>query len=511
MTLPSTGSISFANLQTEFGGSNPISMYEYYARKYTKPTVVGVAHASLNTGTSANITLPAGTQSGDKVYLHIIYENTTASRPTITDFTIEYSFNGTKVATDFTEIFATATLPLSTGSTITIPNSTPVNFGGFVASIIVVRDVEAYSFNPTLSAISAGTSTNIVEASYPTSLCETVSIREDEILVVMAGIDGASESYTGWSSSGFTSNYNYITADGVVAGRSAKVCVLSTTGTTNAILNTPTPTASAGTIFVYFIIRGATTLPSPTNSNLKIPSLQNLPQSNTAASLSNFRGKEGVTVTPLSSFTAGTDSYTSISLSSFAGYKYVNILIGINLAASGDVLSANDRSWVIDHRSSLGDIYDTPNVKLFDSYVVTDGDAHRTAYQVGYLGSVDSGDIVRIYWYNGAGGVPNREQHITVYAITGVPALSIYSRDRLLGSTGDGSVTATGNGRCITILQATTNDGNAPTAISNATVGGVSTRHASYYNITDASSTIHTTSGLPANGFGQFVAVSLAY
>ena len=31
MTLPSSGAISFANLQTEFGGSHPITMGEYSA------------------------------------------------------------------------------------------------------------------------------------------------------------------------------------------------------------------------------------------------------------------------------------------------------------------------------------------------------------------------------------------------------------------------------------------------------------------------------------------------
>jgi hypothetical protein len=31
MTLPSTGALSLSQVQTEFGGSNPISMSEYYA------------------------------------------------------------------------------------------------------------------------------------------------------------------------------------------------------------------------------------------------------------------------------------------------------------------------------------------------------------------------------------------------------------------------------------------------------------------------------------------------
>lgn len=31
MVLPSTGAISFADIQNEFGGVNPISLSEYYA------------------------------------------------------------------------------------------------------------------------------------------------------------------------------------------------------------------------------------------------------------------------------------------------------------------------------------------------------------------------------------------------------------------------------------------------------------------------------------------------
>lgn len=512
MVLPATGPISFANLQTEFGGSNPISMHEYYARSYARPTVVGVAHTSLNTGTSATITLPGGTQTGDKVYLHIVYEATTASRPTITDFTIETSFNGTKENTDFTEVFATATIPLSTGSTITIPNSTPVNFGGLVASIIVVRSVNSYSLSPTLLAVPTSGTYPVVKATYATSLCSTISLLPDEILVTMLGHDGQSnQTFTAWTSSGATSTYNYLSADGAVIGRAAQICTITTTTVNSLTLSNPTG-ASGGTPFAFFIVKGTTTLPSPTNTNLKVPSLQSLPQSNTQASLSNFRGKEGVTLTTLGSFTAGADSYQSFSLASFVGYNYVNIIIGSNMASSSGVLNLADRSWEIRHLNSFGDTYLRSNTdKVFDSEVITDSDDHRTAYLIKHLGVVATGDTVRIYWTNGSGGVPNREQHITVYAITGVPALSVYDINRLVGSTGDGSVTASGNGRCITILQATTNDGNAPTAISNATLGGVSSRHASYYNITDASSTIHTTSGLPANGFGQFVAVSFAY
>ena len=38
MVIPSTGQISFQDLQTEFGGNNPISLREYYSDDTTEYT-----------------------------------------------------------------------------------------------------------------------------------------------------------------------------------------------------------------------------------------------------------------------------------------------------------------------------------------------------------------------------------------------------------------------------------------------------------------------------------------
>jgi len=46
MTLPASGAISLGQLQTEFGGANPVSLSEYYSGKtYVPNTVVGIPAA----------------------------------------------------------------------------------------------------------------------------------------------------------------------------------------------------------------------------------------------------------------------------------------------------------------------------------------------------------------------------------------------------------------------------------------------------------------------------------
>jgi len=61
MTLPSSGALSFANIQTEFGGSNPISLSEYYKNGSNVPSTVpeAVTASSLGGSNSANARYPA--------------------------------------------------------------------------------------------------------------------------------------------------------------------------------------------------------------------------------------------------------------------------------------------------------------------------------------------------------------------------------------------------------------------------------------------------------------------
>jgi hypothetical protein len=61
MTLPASGALSFANIQTEFGGSNPISLSEYYKNGSNVPSTVpeAVTASSLGGSNSANARYPA--------------------------------------------------------------------------------------------------------------------------------------------------------------------------------------------------------------------------------------------------------------------------------------------------------------------------------------------------------------------------------------------------------------------------------------------------------------------
>lgn len=57
MTLQASGPISFGQIQTEFGGANPISMTEYYGRSFGIPAS-GLISASHFYGKSAVIPFP---------------------------------------------------------------------------------------------------------------------------------------------------------------------------------------------------------------------------------------------------------------------------------------------------------------------------------------------------------------------------------------------------------------------------------------------------------------------
>lgn len=60
MTLPASGTLSFSQIQTEFGGSNPISLSEYYKNGSNVPSTVpeAVTASSLGGSNSANLRTP---------------------------------------------------------------------------------------------------------------------------------------------------------------------------------------------------------------------------------------------------------------------------------------------------------------------------------------------------------------------------------------------------------------------------------------------------------------------
>lgn len=61
MTLPASGTLSFSQIQTEFGGSNPISLSEYYKNGSNVPSTVpeAVTASSLTGSYAPNARYPA--------------------------------------------------------------------------------------------------------------------------------------------------------------------------------------------------------------------------------------------------------------------------------------------------------------------------------------------------------------------------------------------------------------------------------------------------------------------
>jgi hypothetical protein len=70
MVLPSSGAISFSNLQSEFGGSNPISLGEYYKGGSIVPTAV--SYSNYGTGISGAY-VPTGVPSSGSINIAGFY------------------------------------------------------------------------------------------------------------------------------------------------------------------------------------------------------------------------------------------------------------------------------------------------------------------------------------------------------------------------------------------------------------------------------------------------------
>ncbi len=100
---PSSGAISFGNVQTEFGGSNPISLSEYYAGggrvqtgTYNVPTSGTISMSQMrNKGkASASSWTSGGGTSGSGIIIYG-YVGNFSPDPSGRTFNVWYSFDGT--------------------------------------------------------------------------------------------------------------------------------------------------------------------------------------------------------------------------------------------------------------------------------------------------------------------------------------------------------------------------------------------------------------------------------
>lgn len=64
MTLPTSGPINFSNLQGEFGGTNPISLSEYYAGGGLVPSGTTGTNGAVPSSGAINVTIFYGTSNG---------------------------------------------------------------------------------------------------------------------------------------------------------------------------------------------------------------------------------------------------------------------------------------------------------------------------------------------------------------------------------------------------------------------------------------------------------------
>jgi len=151
MTIPASGTLSLSQIQTEMGGSNPISLSEYYLNG-------GIVRSSYPDGFPINSGIPASGQisvsnfyNGEGVFVHdVIISTNTANynlnnvmsaggwdgiKPVLANVTINsgvtvYSNqrNGTSDGTGGTAAFTVGTLPAR--STVTITNNGIIAGGG---------------------------------------------------------------------------------------------------------------------------------------------------------------------------------------------------------------------------------------------------------------------------------------------------------------------------------------------------------------------------------------------
>lgn len=91
MVLPSSGAISFSQLQSEFGGSNPISLSEYYKGGSLVPN--GVSYSNYGTGISGGFP---------------------ANSPTSGAISLGSSFYGADLANVYTTLYSGGTSPVKT-------------------------------------------------------------------------------------------------------------------------------------------------------------------------------------------------------------------------------------------------------------------------------------------------------------------------------------------------------------------------------------------------------------
>lgn len=232
------------------GKTMDITSIDTYSGPPLPVEYVGYVHGTTNTTTNLTLTLPGTVLPTDKIFIHIVYENSTTIRPSVTGFTELHSRNGLFSGTSITQVLLEGT---TSSSTITIPNNT--TYGGCAVSIVILRNAN------TISESGINNSTN-----GSTSETYTRSIPNYGAFIILAGMDALNTEnlqFTSWNSdANFDYNDTYLFGNGADVGRAcySGVALGPTTSITYST-GFPSPTTTTGVFHSYISVANFETTP----------------------------------------------------------------------------------------------------------------------------------------------------------------------------------------------------------------------------------------------------------
>ena len=177
MALPSSGALSLSDIQTEFGGSSPISLNEYYAGGTYVPAGTSGTYGAVPSsgaisirnfyGTSkAVLTIPTTTQTASTMafkswstaYAGFNFEGTSSGK--------YYAFNSTSTGVGYTEL-GTWVTPASGAAAYEVMATTSTQSGG---------QYDSGNFNTWLGLNSGGPTWWIAPQFYDQTVTRTITI-----------------------------------------------------------------------------------------------------------------------------------------------------------------------------------------------------------------------------------------------------------------------------------------------------------------------------------------------
>jgi hypothetical protein len=510
MPLPSSGSISLAQVQAEFGDSGSIALSDLYTTSYTKPTFIGKAFASSNTTSSGVINVPNDAEPSDRVYLYIVYDNSTATRPSITGMTIDTSFNGSYPQVFPTDPSTTLTMTSvllsgevgDTGYSITIPNNS--TYGGYVAALVVLRDVGSYS----IKSSDEFTNPYLVRSQRDYIMSSSVN----DLVIAIGAHDGSAETFTSWTlDTDFDSSYTYLSVDGAVAGMAAAIGVLSSNNVHNSITLTSPSTAASATPWCYFIAQGIKTQAS--NTIVPISTQYGIPATG-SISLGDFYGVNNVSIIPLQLINfanySASGSSVNIDISSYVDYKDRWLIVS---QGSADGSSSISNNVIITGNTVISsNIYNSDaNINLgYYKSLNTDGDGHFASITAAKL--QDNTATTSVQWVKSS-GIYTKGDFAAVYLLTSVPVLNtVYANADISGSTTASITLPSSSNQAVAVLVSVPNVTNATVAVSNASLSFTTGNMVNFWhNTLQRSNTVYSTANIGGTGYGLFAGVSFEF